>query len=140
MGGELVARGIVEGDQTWRLFAPYELVWAGGTWGRVIAQGLYWGRKPGERIAQALARNRERRRLAKAARLAALAAGLPVIPRPMIPPAELAAVAIPEVAAAVAPPSGEPPAGGSERRRNRGKKGKNRNRHGKNATEPAASS
>ena len=34
MGGELVARGIVETDQTWRLFAPYELVWAGGVLGR----------------------------------------------------------------------------------------------------------
>jgi glycine/D-amino acid oxidase-like deaminating enzyme len=30
IAGELVARGIIEGDQTWRLFAPYELVWAGG--------------------------------------------------------------------------------------------------------------
>ena len=34
MAGELIARGIVEGDQTWRLFAPYELVWAGGVLGR----------------------------------------------------------------------------------------------------------
>ena len=30
MAGELIARGIVENDDTWRLFAPYELVWAGG--------------------------------------------------------------------------------------------------------------
>ena len=43
MGGELVARGIVESDQTWRLFAPYELVWAGGVLGRALAQGIYWG-------------------------------------------------------------------------------------------------
>ena len=49
MGGELVARGIVEGDQTWRLFAPYELVWAGGKLGSAVAQGLYWGRTPGEK-------------------------------------------------------------------------------------------
>ncbi len=43
MGGELIARGIVENDQTWRLFAPYELVWAGGVLGRALAQGIYWG-------------------------------------------------------------------------------------------------
>src|SRR5665213_448443 len=65
MGGELVARGIVEGDETWRLFAPYELVWAGGKLGRVLAQGLYWGRTPRERLAQGLARWRERRKIAK---------------------------------------------------------------------------
>jgi gamma-glutamylputrescine oxidase len=71
MGGELVARGIVEGDQTWRQFAPYELVWAGGVLGRVIAQGIYWGTRPVERIEHGLARYRERMRARKAARLAA---------------------------------------------------------------------
>ena len=70
MGGELVARGIVEGDQTWRLFAPYELVWAGGVLARVVAQGLYWGRSPGERVRQGLSRYREQARIRKAARLA----------------------------------------------------------------------
>ena len=40
MAGELIARGIVENDETWRLFAPYELVWAGGKVGRALAQGL----------------------------------------------------------------------------------------------------
>jgi 2Fe-2S ferredoxin len=71
MGGELVARGIVEADQTWRQFAPYELVWAGGVPGRVIAQGLYWGKRPVERLEQGLARYRERARARKQARLAA---------------------------------------------------------------------
>jgi gamma-glutamylputrescine oxidase len=70
MGGELVARGIIEGDETWRLFAPYELVWAGGMLGRVLAQGLYWGTRPVEGIAQGLARRRERARARKDARLA----------------------------------------------------------------------
>ena len=47
MAGELIARGIVDNDETWRLFAaPYELVWAGGRLGRVLAQGLYWGSRP----------------------------------------------------------------------------------------------
>lgn len=71
MSGELIARGIVEADQTWRLFAPYELVWAGGMLGRVLAQGIYWGRKPIDGIEQGFARYRERARARKAARLAA---------------------------------------------------------------------
>ena len=71
MGGELVARGMVENDQTWRLFAPYELVWAGGRLGRAVAQGIYWGTRPGERVRQELSLYRERRQARKQARLAA---------------------------------------------------------------------
>jgi glycine/D-amino acid oxidase-like deaminating enzyme len=71
MAGELVARGIVENDQTWRLFAPYELVWAGGVLGRALAQGVYWGRRPVERVAQGLARRREQARGRKEKKLAA---------------------------------------------------------------------
>jgi len=70
MGGELIARGIVEGDQTWRLFAPYELVWAGGRLGRMLAQSTYWARRPVDRIGQGLARYREWARLRKVARRA----------------------------------------------------------------------
>ena len=68
MGGELVARGIVEGDQTWRLFAPYELVWAGGVLGRILAQGIYWGTRPIERVEQGIAQYRARARAHKDAR------------------------------------------------------------------------
>jgi len=68
IAGELIARGIVEGDQTWRLFAPYELVWAGGIVGRVLAQGIYWGTRPVERIEQEVARYRARVRARKEAR------------------------------------------------------------------------
>ena len=71
LGGELVARGIVEDDQTWRLFAPYELVWAGGKLGSALAQGIYWGSRPVERLEQGLARYRERRQTRKRERLAA---------------------------------------------------------------------
>jgi hypothetical protein len=125
MGGDLVARGIIDGDQTWRLFAPYELVWAGGKVGGAIAQGLYWGRGPGERVAQALSRYRERRRINKQNRLAALAEALPVLPRPVVPAVELAAAPVPDaVPVAAVPPSGEAPADQSERRRNRGKRAK----------------
>jgi len=42
MAGNLVARAIAEGDDTWRLFQPYELVWAGGRIGRAMAQVHYW--------------------------------------------------------------------------------------------------
>jgi gamma-glutamylputrescine oxidase len=68
MGGELVARGLVEGDQTWRIFAPYELVWAGGRLASALAQGIYWGTRPVERAEQGLARYRERARLRKEVR------------------------------------------------------------------------
>ena len=71
MGGELVAKGIIDNDQTWRLFAPYELVWSGGMLARVIAQGLYWGRGPGEQMRQGLSRYREQASERKKARITA---------------------------------------------------------------------
>lgn len=67
LGGELVARGLVEGDQTWRLFAPYELVWSGGVLARLLAQGIYWGTRPIEGFQQGLARYRDGARLRRAA-------------------------------------------------------------------------
>ena len=69
MGGELVARGIIDGDQTWRLFAPYELVWAGGVLGRAVAQGIYWGTRPIERIEQEFSRYRASARSRRLGRL-----------------------------------------------------------------------
>jgi len=50
VAGELVACGIVENDQTWRLFSPYDLVWAGGMFGRAAVQAFYWSRRIRERI------------------------------------------------------------------------------------------
>lgn len=76
MGGELVARGIVESDRTWELFAPYELVWAGGRLGRVVAQAIYWGSRPLDRLRAARARQVERARQRKQARVAARAAAV----------------------------------------------------------------
>lgn len=86
MGGELIARGIVENDPTWRLFAPYELVWAGGMLGRVLAQGIYWGTRPIDQIGEGLSRYRERTRQRKQARLAAR--GRKQVPAP--PPGDIA--------------------------------------------------
>jgi glycine/D-amino acid oxidase-like deaminating enzyme len=71
LAGELIARGIVERDQTWRLFAPYELVWAGGKLFRTIAQGMYVTTRPMVTLREALARGRERRRNRRKARAAA---------------------------------------------------------------------
>lgn len=68
MAGELIARGIVERDDTWRLFAPYELVWAGGRLGRALAQGTYWGSRAVDGAAEWYSRDREGARARKAAR------------------------------------------------------------------------
>jgi gamma-glutamylputrescine oxidase len=62
IAGELIAAGIVEKDQTWRLFAPYELVWAGGKTFRAIAQAIYVASRPATKAREALARARERGR------------------------------------------------------------------------------
>ena len=86
MAGELIARGIVENDETWRLFAPYELVWAGGLLGRMAVQSVYWVARPLDRIEQGLARYREGARRRKAARVAARKAK-------MVAPAALIAAA-----------------------------------------------
>jgi glycine/D-amino acid oxidase-like deaminating enzyme len=42
LAGNLVARAVVDGDQTWRQFTPFELVWAGGLLGRAAIQMRVW--------------------------------------------------------------------------------------------------
>lgn len=59
MAGTLIARAIAEGDKTWQLFSPYELVWAGGMPGRIVAQAAYWGFRLKERITARMSRRRE---------------------------------------------------------------------------------
>jgi len=73
MAGQLVARSILWGDDRWRLFSPFELVWAGGPTGRVVGYfvGL-WGRGSSA-AAGALARHRERVRIKERIREARLA-------------------------------------------------------------------
>jgi glycine/D-amino acid oxidase-like deaminating enzyme len=63
MAGELIAGAIADGDDRWRLFAPYELVWAGGTLGRVAAQCLLWAAEGRHRAWRALRRDRRGDRL-----------------------------------------------------------------------------
>src|SRR4030088_2297278 len=40
MAGQLIARSILWGDERWRLFSPFELVWAGGPTGRAAGYVL----------------------------------------------------------------------------------------------------
>src|SRR5437660_2753449 len=59
MAGLLVARSILWGDERWRLFSPFELVWAGGATGRVAGHLIgMWGRGSSA-AAGTLARYRE---------------------------------------------------------------------------------
>jgi gamma-glutamylputrescine oxidase len=74
MAGIILAQAIVEGDDTWRLFAPFELVWAGGRIGRVVMQAYYWWFNARERFEARSARAREQE-YRRAAELAALRAG-----------------------------------------------------------------
>ncbi len=62
MAGQLIARSILWGDERWRLFSLFELVWAGGVTGRAVGHliGL-WGRGSSA-AAGILARYRERAR------------------------------------------------------------------------------
>ena len=62
MAGQLIAGGIVHHDDRWKLFAPFELVWAGGTTGRVAGYAIgAWERRRAA-VAGTLARYRERAR------------------------------------------------------------------------------
>jgi gamma-glutamylputrescine oxidase len=59
MGGNLIARAIVDGDQTWRQFTPFELVWAGGMFGRAAAQIRVWSKRLRAAIEERRAKARE---------------------------------------------------------------------------------
>jgi len=73
MAGQLIARSILWGDERWRLFSPFELVWAGGPIGRIAGQIVgIWGRRSSA-AAGVLARHRERARAKERIREARLA-------------------------------------------------------------------
>ena len=59
MAGNLVARGLVEGDETWRKFTPFELVWAGGVFGRAASQIRVWARRLRDAVEERRAKARE---------------------------------------------------------------------------------
>jgi gamma-glutamylputrescine oxidase len=60
MAGNLIARAIVHGDQTWRQFSPFELVWAGGIFGRAAVQVRVWLKRLSDAVAERRAQARER--------------------------------------------------------------------------------
>jgi glycine/D-amino acid oxidase-like deaminating enzyme len=73
LAGQLIARSILWGDDRWRLFSPFELVWAGGVTGRLAGHLIgMWGRGSSA-TAGALARYRERMRAEERIRDARLA-------------------------------------------------------------------
>lgn len=63
MAGNLITRAIVEGDDRWRLFQPFELVWAGGRAGRIALQTAYWGQRSYETWAAGRRRRNGTRRV-----------------------------------------------------------------------------
>jgi glycine/D-amino acid oxidase-like deaminating enzyme len=91
--GLLVARSILWGDERWRLFSPFELVWAGGPTGRVAGHLIGKWTRGSSAAAGALARYRERARLKEREREARLAeanrvAGTRAPPRRRPPPVQ----------------------------------------------------
>jgi gamma-glutamylputrescine oxidase len=48
--GHLIAAGIAEGDERWRLFARFGLPFAGGKLGRIPAQLVYWRHQAAARL------------------------------------------------------------------------------------------
>src|SRR4051794_121762 len=73
MAGQLIARSILWGDERWRLFSPFELVWAGGRTGRVVGQAVRMWERGSSAAVGALARYREGARAREGIREARLA-------------------------------------------------------------------
>jgi hypothetical protein len=93
MAGLLVARSILWGDERWRLFSPFELVWAGGTTGRVAGHLIGLWERGSSAAAGSLARYREGARAKERVREARLAeanrqAGTGPSPRRRPPPGQ----------------------------------------------------
>lgn len=59
MAATLIAGAIVEGDDRFRLFEPFELVWAGGRMGRFLAKRFYAAHRKYERWQSRRARKKE---------------------------------------------------------------------------------
>lgn len=70
MAGEMIARAILDGDDRWRLFSPYELVWAGGKFGRAAAQTIAWTARVRDAAAERISRYRDKARRQAAAQQA----------------------------------------------------------------------
>ncbi|MET0906886.1 MAG: FAD-binding oxidoreductase [Tardiphaga sp.] len=74
MAGQLIASGMMQRDDRSRLFAPFELVWAGGKVGRAVGYGVGVWHRQASALQGTMARYRERaaeRERRREARLAA---------------------------------------------------------------------
>jgi glycine/D-amino acid oxidase-like deaminating enzyme len=60
MAGQLISRAMDEGDDRWRLFSPFELVWAGGPAGRVVGAVLGGWRRGNAAFSAKVSRYHER--------------------------------------------------------------------------------
>jgi gamma-glutamylputrescine oxidase len=115
MAGNIVARAIVEGDETWRQFTPFELVWAGGIFGRAASQLRVFIKRMRDGIEQRRAKARElARRQAHDAELAGappepktLPATAPEEALPQPESAEPGPAALPALASEGVPPAAE---------------------------------
>jgi len=65
LAGQLITRSILWGDDRWRLFSPFELVWAGGAPGRVAGQLVGLWARGSSAAAGVRARYRERARASR---------------------------------------------------------------------------
>jgi glycine/D-amino acid oxidase-like deaminating enzyme len=110
MAGQLIARSILWGDERWKLFSPFELVWAGGATGRVAGQLVgVWGRASSA-AAGSLARYRERARAKDREREARLAeANRAAGTGPRRPPANVSPAVRPSVPPGARPRPAPPP-------------------------------
>ncbi|EJW10038.1 FAD dependent oxidoreductase [Rhodovulum sp. PH10] len=104
LAGNLIAHAIVDGDDTWTAFEPWDLVWAGGLAGRVFQEVRGKIRNRRERVSAAMARRRARKRVA---------AGQPPVPDETLVRGEMPVAA--GGAVAETPAKNTPPAGTAER-------------------------
>ncbi|MFZ5689913.1 MAG: FAD-dependent oxidoreductase [Pseudomonadota bacterium] len=69
MAAMLIAGAMIDGDDRYRLFEPFELVWAGGRLGPFVAKGLYQAQRLYEQWASRRAHKNEVWQIANAPRL-----------------------------------------------------------------------
>lgn len=58
MAGDLIARAIMDGDDRWRLFASYDLVWAAGRLGLAARHAVTWFKQAHDWADERIARRR----------------------------------------------------------------------------------
>ncbi len=63
MAGDLVARAIMDGDDRWRLFSSYDLVWAGGRAGLAARRAMFWISQAHDWLDETITRRRHASRM-----------------------------------------------------------------------------